>query len=447
MKANVNYPYLLAVHMVCADGQLHQKEHLGLKSLAEEFRIDDATQAAADAILSQADEHISLNAIIRNTPLPLRSQALYMASLASLLDDVVDRTEEQMLEGVISSWQFDPNDFAKIKKDARHHALNMQGTKHQVERENISTGAKIYKGLENVLGQRLLDQVVKGLGSESLKERVDNFRIEALLSGPEYDKAIEECRIVGLRDIEVADNSLAAATNALNNVREMLERMLSHLETKAGDKPAQDTREIIRSLKEDNAQIGKMIDLELLNIKEVQIKKRRAMNYYTIAFMGRSKAGKSTLHAVVTGGGWDQIGVGLLNTTRLNRVYEWNSIRIIDTPGIAAPGGEDLQRVAESIIDEADLVCFVVTTDNQKPPEFEFLKQLREKGKPILVLLNVKEEINHPVRLKRFLANPDRPFSNDADRLGGHLVRIRRDAEKHYGTSKFPIVPVHLLAG
>jgi len=149
---------------------------------------------------------------------------------------------------------------------------------------------------------------------------------------------------------------------------------------------------------------------------------------------------------VVTGGGWDQIGVGRQNTTRLNRVYEWHNIRIIDTPGIATPGGEELEKVAESIIDEADLICFVVTNNNQQTSEFEFLKRLRRKGKPLLVLLNVKEDLSHPVRLKRFLEKPDQAFSNEKDRLGGHIDRIRRDAAQHYGTSNFPIIPVQLLA-
>ena len=233
---------------------------------------------------------------------------------------------------------------------------------------------------------------------------------------------------------------------ALQEIGAELDSKIAEINTKIGDKPAQAAREALRSMKDDRAEIERVINQELQEFHELQIKKRRAMNFYTIAFMGRSKAGKSTLHAVVTGGGWDQIGVGRQNTTRLNRVYEWHNIRIIDTPGIATPGGEELEKVAESIIDEADLICFVVTNNNQQTSEFEFLKQLRNKGKPLLVLLNVKEDLSHPVRLKRFLDKPDQAFSDDKDRLGGHIDRIRRDAAEHYGTSNFPIIPVQLLA-
>ena len=162
--------------------------------------------------------------------------------------------------------------------------------------------------------------------------------------------------------------------------------------------------------------------------------------------MGKSKAGKSTLHAIITGEGWEAIGVGKQNTTRLNRVYEWKNIRIIDTPGIAAPDGAEYQKIAETIIDESDVMCFVVTNNNQQKSEFEFLKQLKKKGKPLLVLMNVQENLTSEIRLRRFLEKPNEIFSDDKAKLGGHFDRIRRDAKEYYGTAEFPIIPVQLMA-
>ncbi|MBK7299666.1 MAG: hypothetical protein IPI79_04240 [Moraxellaceae bacterium] len=108
--------------------------------------------------------------------------------------------------------------------------------------------------------------------------------------------------------------------------------------------------------------------------------------------------------------------------------------------------GSDYQRIAESIVDESDLMCFVVTNNNQQKAEFEFLKMLKNKGKPLLVLLNVQENLTQAARLQRFLENPDAIFSEDKAKLGGHFDRIRRDASEYYGTQDFPIVPVQLLA-
>lgn len=446
MDNNLNYPYLLAVHTLCVDGQLHQNELQFLQSLARNIGIDPATEAAAELILAQANNHLSLESVLQQITPDQRPRALSLSALAAQFDGALDRTEQKLLEQLRLQWKISDDLFAQMQDQARKEAQRLIAELKTTSRGEVSTGAKVLSRLEAVLGKTVVDRVVSTLGTESLKARIQDFRIEALLSGPKYEKAIEECRAVGLRDIEVADTCLHATAKALQEIGAELDSKIAEINTRIGDKPAQAAREALRSMKDDRAEIERVINQELQELHELQIKKRRAVNFYTIAFMGRSKAGKSTLHAVVTGGGWDQIGVGRQNTTRLNRVYEWHNIRIIDTPGIATPGGEELEKVAESIIDEADLICFVVTNNNQQTSEFEFLKQLRNKGKPLLVLLNVKEDLSHPVRLKRFLDKPDQVFSDDKDRLGGHIDRIRRDAAEHYGTSNFPIIPVQLLA-
>ena len=112
---------------------------------------------------------------------------------------------------------------------------------------------------------------------------------------------------------------------------------------------------------------NEIIDNSLTSNREVLDKKRRNIRYFTIAFMGRTKAGKSTLHKVITQQENDDIGVGKLRTTRYNRSWYWNKLRIVDTPGIGAPGGEADTEIAKSIIDEADVVCYVVTSDSIQP--------------------------------------------------------------------------------
>lgn len=446
MTNDLDYPYLLAAHTLCIDGQLHLNELLLLQLLAQNVGVDAATEAAAELILAQGDAHLSLEAILQQIVPSQRARALSLVALVSYFDGVVDRTEQSLMERLKQQWLISDDLYSQIQNLAQKEARRVIAAIKTTTRGDTSTGAKVLSSLESILGQNVVDRVIGALGTESVKARIQDYRIEALLSGPKYDKAIEDCRVVGLRDIQVADACLNAAAQTLKEIESKLDSKIAEIQVWIGDKPAQAAREALRAMKDDRAEIERVVNQELLEIQELQIKKRRAMNFFTIAFMGRSKAGKSTLHAVITGGGWDQIGVGRQNTTRLNRVYEWNNIRIIDTPGIATPGGEALEFVAESIIDEADLICFVVTNNNQQKSEFEFLRQLRKKGKPLLLLLNVKEDLSHPVRLKRFLEKPDQAFSDDKDRLGGHIDRIRRDAANHYGTSKFPIIPVQLLA-
>ncbi len=165
--------------------------------------------------------------------------------------------------------------------------------------------------------------------------------------------------------------------------------------------------------------------------------------------MGRTKAGKSTLHSIITQDGWESIGVGKQRTTRFNRIYEWKNIRIIDTPGIGAAdaGGREDEEIAKSIVDEADITCYVVTNDSIQETEFSFLKLLKEKAKPLIILLNIKYNLRDSRRREHFLKNPNKLFALEGKSgIGGHIDRIRRYANQHYANDYFDIVPVMLLA-
>jgi GTP-binding protein EngB required for normal cell division len=214
-----------------------------------------------------------------------------------------------------------------------------------------------------------------------------------------------------------------------------------------GKDQATTAKEVAKQLEDTRNSLSAEIIKEIKSVQESLRAKERALNHFSITFMGRTKAGKSTLHAIVTNDGWDAIGVGKQRTTRLNRVYEWKNLRIIDTPGIGAPGGKSDEEIAKSIIDESDVICYVVTNDSIQESEFAFLRLLKEKAKPLIILLNIKKNLSDPRRLEHFLQNPDKEFVMEGQSgIGGHIQRIRRYAREHYANDYFDIVPVMLLA-
>ena len=89
----------------------------------------------------------------------------------------------------------------------------------------------------------------------------------------------------------------------------------------------------------------------------------------------------------------------------------------------------------------------MVTNDSIQETEFKFLKLLKEKAKPLIVLLNLKYNLRDSRRLQHFLKNPDKLFTKDGKSgINGHIDRIRRYAKQHYTNDYFDIVPVMLLA-
>lgn len=93
------------------------------------------------------------------------------------------------------------------------------------------------------------------------------------------------------------------------------------------------------------------------------------------------------------------------------------------------------------------MICYVVTNDSIQESEFQFLKLLKEKAKPLIVLLNLKHNLRDSRRLEHFLKNPNKLFSLEGKSgIGGHIERIRRYAQQHYANDYFDIVPAMLLA-
>lgn len=66
-------------------------------------------------------------------------------------------------------------------------------------------------------------------------------------------------------------------------------------------------------------------------------------------------------------------------------------VELIDTPGIDEVGGQRRQAIAQKIARQADLILFVIAGDLTQL-EFTALRELREAGKPILLVFNKTDQ-------------------------------------------------------
>ena len=266
--------------------------------------------------------------------------------------------------------------------------------------------------------------------------------VDMMLGGLGYSASIAQIT-------EDAEKDLARVTRIIDDLNSMLNEEYNHLASikPSSKKVSKEVLKIEQIIQGIRGSFNEIIDNSLTSNRDVLDKKRRNIRYFTIAFMGRTKAGKSTLHKVITQQENDDIGVGKLRTTRYNRSWYWNKLRIVDTPGIGAPGGEADTEIAKSIIDEADVVCYVVTSDSIQETEFDFFSTIKERNKPLYIILNVKSNLNQAIRLKRFIANPDDWRLGDGPQsIKGHIERIHDKLDGKYNMDAVRIIPIHLLA-
>ena len=443
--ANLDCNLLLIAHLICADEQIHIHEARAIQSLAHRLKVSQTTKEALDAILSQSSAAPSVEMLARRIQPGQQTETLQQLLAVAGIDGYVAPLEEAFIEKLASSWNISALEVKRLRLKARKQQYS-QSVSNDMEDE-LSLGARLLQGAESVLSRELINRLGE-ISPKGLGQQVRKLQREILLAGPEYDSAISKCAEVAQKDYRFAESSLKSVRTALNhlsaNLQEVLDQLSSSI-TISGK--AENLNAVITQLDETRQELNETIFQELEKIQTSVKARYRNLNHFSIAFMGKTKAGKSTLHAVITGEGWEAIGVGAQRTTRYNRIYEWKNIRIIDTPGIGAPGGKSDEEIAKSIVEEADVICYVVTNDSIQETEFEFLKILRERTKPVIVLLNLKKNLCHPDHLSRFLKKPDDIFKGKGeDGIDGHIKRIKGYAKEHYPNGHLDIIPVMLLA-
>jgi GTP-binding protein EngB required for normal cell division len=432
--------------MVCADFQIHSEEMKALNELANQGNKEHNI-VEMEKILAQDENHLSLPEVAKRVPPAQQMEAMQQLLAIACVDGFFSPLEQEMVEQIAQIWNWPNNRIEQIINQAENF-LPVQSSDNNDERSRLSWAAWLLKNIDKFPFLHTLLAKGKKLAPETIGRKIEQIEREILLYGPEYNEAIQHCAKIASEDYQFAELALHRTESALSDLAENLQQASQRIDrTTKGKGQANNAKDVAKQLEISIEALNGKIIKELEKIEESLRAKQRAINHFSIAFMGKTKAGKSTLHAIITGEGWNAIGVGKQRTTRLNRVYEWKNIRIIDTPGIGAPGGKSDEEIAQSVIDESDVICYIVTNDSIQESEFQFLKLLKDKAKPLIVLLNVKYNLCDSRRLEHFLNNPNKMFAMEGNSgLQGHFDRIRRYAKQYYANDYFPIVPVMLLA-
>ena len=212
------------------------------------------------------------------------------------------------------------------------------------------------------------------------------------------------------------DSALRAheqASSQLHALGRIVERSKGEIETvrlaAAGRGLRPDDNQIYDQLAQA---VADMSEAHQAALKEIEDNRQRS-GAFSITLFGRTMTGKSTLMEILTRGDGSTIGRGAQRATRDTREYDWNGLRILDVPGVAAFGGSRDEQMAYEAAQQADLILFLITDDAPQPADAEHLARLRRTGNPVLGICNVKRGIDGELGLRRFLKAQDSLFSDE----------------------------------
>ncbi len=418
--------FLIGSYLSVSDGEINEKEHKLLHQLCHPSEEAIRYQSF---IFSDAEEKTPLKELVQEYRRESKGDYVPLFDIlfqAEYADGYADPKEEALIDHI-----------AGLLKVPKEVLSNYRSGYSSIESGALSDIKLSWSDSLNAVFRSLVMEV------KGDKEEDDNYT--ELLSGVTFAKKVRDIAQVSHQDLNIAEGIMLNYNSRIEDESLQIDKNIHQL--KQSQRQDKEIETLVDEIVKTNNWIREDVRQALKDNLEVLDKKKRTINYFTIAFMGRTKAGKSTFHKVVTHEEDDDIGVGKLRTTRFNRSFYWENIRIVDTPGIGAPGGKTDTETASSIIDEADLICYIVTDDSIQTTEFDFLRPLKERSKPLFIILNIKGDLDHPKRLKRFLEDPLK-WRNDKGRddIQGHFDRINDALGDKYDMSMVEIIPLQLYA-
>ena len=436
------HPETLAVlgYMVVVNKQVHsyQLEEIDQYLMECGTSLDNT---CLPPILDGQDDAIPLErameAFIAEEP-AVQEGILFALSVLANVDTCMDEGEKKLLSDVGMKSMISPERRDQLLSLGKEKALALRNS-NNVLFQRPYTDPPAQKSWF----RRLIDHIIAffcRLFSISLQTSVKN----AASQDQDYKAAIQKCAEIAKDDFTVVRPCYEAVISKCSTIVQNLQEQQVHhrYHSELSDNVSAMISDLAKNLSDSVLGQSQKSEAALLQ-------KERTLPDFTISLLGRTKAGKTTLHAILTGKGRDKIGSGLQRTTRYNRVYQWNLLRLIDTPGFgsAEAAGRSDDEIAAAVLDESDIICFVVVDEGIQKDILEFIQRASKRNKPIIILLNHKQNIRDSVHFKRFLQKPTDWLTTTGEaNLQGYSNRIYRFAQENGFGNLISVYPVFLLA-
>jgi GTP-binding protein EngB required for normal cell division len=439
LSASSEAEFLLAAHVVCAGELVHIQAQERFERALARCSPSQGANSEIEKILALDSGRLPVAHLLNQVDVNRHAKTFSaLVDLASV-DAYLDHDEIELLTSIAKQWNLSLEPL--IRKQAELDAAFAAAK--AAARRRLSWRARVVGWRRRLFGREAVDQLVSGAAPDRFKEATSDAWLEYIL-GSEYSDVVQECVRRAREDFPFTTETLIASRNTLVGLQSALDAIVGRLAREAKPSAAHTAQAILARATKTQEEVREHL-MHHARVLQVSLeKKRRSLDRVTIAFLGRTKAGKSTLHAILSKSGRAGIGSGAQRTTRTNRTYEWEHVRIVDTPGFGAAMSPEDGEIARAVLPESDLVCLVVTSDGQQQSDFEVLTAVRELAKPLIIILNFKSSLDvAPIREVE-LSSPEGLIPERVFRE--HEGRIRRFARAAYGSDNFDIVPVHLFA-
>lgn len=263
---------------------------------------------------------------------------------------------------------------------------------------------------------------------------------EAVKDTP-YLSSLQSCNRIARKEYLAVQGYFERCDTIVEALRKKLKDVIEHgSQTLSEDKMVEDgLTSMLQDLERD---YGRLLSKRNANLA----KQKRSLDCFNVMLFGRTMTGKSTIREAITRGDGQTIGKGAQRTTRDVKEYEWNNLRIIDTPGFGAYNGQEDTQIAHEILEQSDVVLFMLNSDSIQESTFVELEHVYKLNKPLIFVLNMKKDLDNDGNRRRALRSPEKYIFKEED-IQGHTDRLKNLAGRAgINPSTVRIIPIHAQA-
>lgn len=256
-----------------------------------------------------------------------------------------------------------------------------------------------------------------------------------------YLASLNTCKRIAKEEYKTVQGHFEQCDDIIDDLSKKLQGVIEHgSQTLSEDKMVEDgLTNMLQDLERD---YGKLLSKRNANLA----KQKRSLDCFNVMLFGRTMAGKSTIREAITRGDGQTIGKGAQRTTRDVKEYEWNNLRIIDTPGFGAYNGQEDTQIAHEILEQSDVVLFMLNSDSIQESTFVELEHVHKLNKPLIFVLNMKKDLENEGNRRRALRSPEKYIFKEED-IQGHTERLKNLAGRAgINPSTVRIIPIHAQA-
>lgn len=294
----------LATYIAISDNRLFDREWFRIENTIKERDFDDDVRNNVLNIILDRPEKITLDQTLEalaDKPIEIRNAALRLGLEIAYSDRAFGERESVIFQSLRTKLHIDRKTYAILCSEAQ---------------------AAVADKLSDNNGEKII------IHAKSLYERYEN----CLFSADVYSDVVKEMSVIAKEDIAYASKKVEKMAQMYRVYPQMLKKQTenainyqSHLNDKEQKKQLE---EFFKQLLDSIDQSLERSDESMNVLRERQA---AASDSFTISFMGRTKAGKSTLHSVLLGGlNNDFIGRGSERTTRYNFIYDYKARKDIE---------------------------------------------------------------------------------------------------------------------